>query len=189
MSTTVATSVTKVRIRPATPFDSDAVFSLVEQLADSYDVDREAFDEAFRNAVGQGDDHLLLVAEGPAVNDLAGIDAAGIDAAADGAADGAATALASTTGTGGPLFGYVLMTIARLMYTRGDTAQIQELIVDSGARNDGIGSRLVYAVEDICRERGISQLTVASSRAAAFYDRLDYRSTADFLKKKFAIED
>lgn len=184
MSTTVATSVTKVRIRPATPFDSDAVFSLVEQLADSYDVDREAFDEAFRNAVGQGDDHLLLVAEGPAVND-----AAGIDAAADGAADGAATALASTTGTGAPLFGYVLMTIARLMYTRGDTAQIQELIVDSGARNDGIGSRLVYAVEDICRERGISQLTVASSRAAAFYDRLDYRSTADFLKKKFAIED
>ena len=180
MSTTVATSVTKVRIRPATPFDSDAVFSLVEQLADSYDVDREAFDEAFRNAVGQGDDHLLLVAEGPAVNDAAGIDAA---------ADGAATALASTTGTGAPLFGYVLMTIARLMYTRGDTAQIQELIVDSGARNDGIGSRLVYAVEDICRERGISQLTVASSRAAAFYDRLDYRSTADFLKKKFAIED
>jgi len=80
---------------------------------------------------------------------------------------------------------YAMMTVARLMYTRDDAAQIQELIVDESERGSGIGSRLVYAVENICRDRGISQLTVAASRAPAFYDRLDYRSTADFLKKVF----
>lgn len=81
--------------------------------------------------------------------------------------------------------GYVLMTIARLMYTRDDAAQIQELIVDAGSRASGVGSALVHAVEDLCRARALTQLSVASSRGAAFYDRLDYRSTADFLKKSF----
>lgn len=60
--------------------------------------------------------------------------------------------------------------------------------MDSAARGSGVGSRLVYAVEDICRARGLSQLSVASSRAPGFYDRLDYRSTADFLKKVFDSE-
>lgn len=155
MSTTAATSATSVRIRPATLADSGAVFALVEQLADRYDVDRAAFDDAFQHAVEKAEDHFLMVAENGE----------------------------------GKVVGYALMTIARLMYTRDDTAQIQELIVDDAARSGGIGSRLVYAMEDICRERNISQLTVASSRAPAFYDRLDYRSTADFLKKKFTSED
>ncbi|HEU4808097.1 MAG TPA: GNAT family N-acetyltransferase, partial [Homoserinimonas sp.] len=120
-----------------------------------YDVDRAAFDDAFRNAVEQADDHILQVA-------VAG---------------------------DGKVVGYALMTIARLMYTRDDIAQIQELIVDEGARNLGVGSSLVYAMEDICRARNLSQLTVASNRAPAFYDRLDYRSTADFLKKSFVFDD
>jgi ribosomal protein S18 acetylase RimI-like enzyme len=142
-------------IRPATLDDADAVFALVDQLADRYDVDRAAFDEAFRNATTQAEDHILQVA---------------VDA-------------------DGKVVGYALMTIARLMYTRDDIAQIQELIVDSSVRGSGVGSRLVYAMEDICRARNLSQLTVASSRAPAFYDRLDYRSTADFLKKSFVFDD
>ena len=144
-----------VRIRPATLGDADAVFALVDQLADRYDVDRAAFDQAFGNAVQHADDHILQVA---------------VD-------------------ENGKVLGYALMTIARLMYTRDDIAQIQELIVDRSARNAGVGSRLVYAMEDICRQQNLSQLTVASSRAPAFYDRLDYRSTADFLKKSFVFDD
>ncbi|MCW4384299.1 GNAT family N-acetyltransferase [Salinibacterium sp. SYSU T00001] len=89
---------------------------------------------------------------------------------------------------GDRILGYALMTVARLMYTRADAAQIQELIVDEGHRGLGIGSRLVWAVEDICLELGLQQLTVASSRAPAFYDRLDFRSTADYLKKVFRSE-
>lgn len=87
------------------------------------------------------------------------------------------------------VLGYALMTVARLMYTRDDIAQIQELIVDTSARSTGVGSRLVYAMEDICRARNLSQLTVASSWTPAFYDGLDYRSTADFLKKSFIFDE
>ena len=45
--------------------------------------------------------------------------------------------------------------------------------------------QLVSAIEEECRSRGVRQLTVASSHAARFYERLDYRSTSDFLKKSF----
>lgn len=83
------------------------------------------------------------------------------------------------------LVGYALTTVARLLYTNGESAQLQELVVDERARNRGIGSQLVSAVEDACRRRGVRQLTVASSRGASFYERLDYRSTADFIKKSF----
>ena len=155
MSITAETSPTELSIRHATLDDADAVFALVNQLADRYDVDRAAFDDAFHHAVERAEDHLLQVA-----------------VSAD-----------------QRVVGYVLMTIARLMYTRDDIAQIQDLIVDESVRNHGVGSRLVYAMEDICRARNLSQLTVASNRAPAFYDRLDYRSTADFLKKSFVFED
>ena|SRR5690554_3520598 len=155
MSITAETSVTDIRIRPATLDDADGVFALVEQVGDRYDVDRTAFDDAFSHAVERAEDHILQVA---------------VD-------------------QDDRVLGYALMTIARLMYTRDDIAQIQELIVDKSARSSGVGSKLVYAMEDICRARNLSQLSVAASWTPAFYDRLDYRSTADFLKKSFLDED
>jgi N-acetylglutamate synthase-like GNAT family acetyltransferase len=88
----------------------------------------------------------------------------------------------------GVVVGYALTTIARLLYTNGSSAQLQELVVDVNSRNAGVGSQLVTAVENECRARGVRQLTVASSRGAAFYERLDYRSTADFLKKVLGQE-
>jgi ribosomal protein S18 acetylase RimI-like enzyme len=86
---------------------------------------------------------------------------------------------------GGKVVGYAMVTITRLLYTRGDAAQIQELAVDAGSRGSGVGSQLVAAVEKECRSRGVRELTVASSRGADFYTRLNYRSTADYLKKTF----
>ncbi|WP_168220071.1 MULTISPECIES: GNAT family N-acetyltransferase [unclassified Salinibacterium] len=139
-----------MEIRKASSADVDGVFALIEQLADTYEVDRASFDAAYADALKDPDRSVLLIAE--------------LD---------------------GRVAGYALMIVSRLLYTRVDSAQIQELIVDESLRGRGIGSRLVAAVEDICFQRGLNQLTVASSRTPAFYDRLDYRSTADFLKKVF----
>ena len=85
----------------------------------------------------------------------------------------------------GAVAGYAFATIARLFYTNGDSAQLQELVVNEGARGAGIGSQLVTAIEEQCQARGVRQLTVAVLGGAGIYERLDYRSTADFLKKIF----
>jgi GNAT superfamily N-acetyltransferase len=129
------------------------VFALVEQLGIGEKPNRDSFSEAFADAVEEGRDHILLVAE--------------LD---------------------GVVSGYAFTTIARLLYTNGDSAQLQELAVNTPARDRGLGSRLVSAIEDECRSRGVRQLTVASSHAARFYERLDYRSTSDFLKKSFVAD-
>lgn len=86
---------------------------------------------------------------------------------------------------GDAVVGYALATIARLLYTNGDAAQLQELVVDERSRGRGVGSQLVSSIEAECRSRGVQQLTVATLKSASFYERLDYRSTADFLKKRF----
>lgn len=86
----------------------------------------------------------------------------------------------------GTVVGYALVTIALLLYTTGQTAQLQELVVAADQAGNGYGSQLVAEVERECRLRSVDQLTVASIlRAASFYERLDYRSTADYLKKSF----
>ncbi len=85
----------------------------------------------------------------------------------------------------GLVLGYVLTTVSPLLHTNGRSAQLQELVVDDEHRATGIGTALIEAVERICRERDVKQLTVASRRSADFYERLGYHSTADFLKRTF----
>jgi N-acetylglutamate synthase-like GNAT family acetyltransferase len=86
---------------------------------------------------------------------------------------------------GGAVRGYALATINRLLYTNGRSAQLQELVVDADFRGRGIGTLLIEALETACRDRDVKQLTVPSRRSADFYERLGYRSTADFLKRTF----
>jgi GNAT superfamily N-acetyltransferase len=85
----------------------------------------------------------------------------------------------------GTVRGYALTTINSLLHTNGRSAQLQELVVDEQVKGTGIGTRLIEELERICRDRGVKQLTVPSRRAASFYERLGYQSTADFLKKTF----
>ncbi|QYH37186.1 GNAT family N-acetyltransferase [Salinibacterium sp. M195] len=81
--------------------------------------------------------------------------------------------------------GYAFATIAHLLHTNGCSAQLQELVVDGTVQSSGIGTRLVEAVETVCLERGVRQLTVPSRGSADFFERIGYRSTADFLKRVF----
>jgi len=85
----------------------------------------------------------------------------------------------------GLVLGYALTTVTPLLYTNGRSAQLQELVVDDAHRGTGIGTALIEEIERICRETQVKQLTVASRRSADFYERLGYRSTADFLKRTF----
>ena len=138
-------------IRAARLADADAVFGLLEQLAQSYTPDRAAFDVTFELFVANDSYASLLVAE----------DADGV------------------------VRGYALTTVTRLLYTNGNSAQLQELVVDDSHRSQGVGTAIVEEVERICRERAVRQITVASRRSADFYERIGYRSSADFLKRTF----
>ncbi|MCU1425069.1 MAG: N-acetyltransferase [Microbacteriaceae bacterium] len=103
----------------------------------------------------------------------------------DSFASGDANALLLVAESEGAAIGYALTTMTRLLYTNGTSAHLQELVVDGSHQQRGIGSLLVETIERECRERGVRQLTVASRRAAGFYERLGYLSTADFLKRTF----
>ncbi len=100
-------------------------------------------------------------------------------------ADEATSLLLVAEGTDGLVLGYALTTVTPLLYTNGRSAQLQELVVDDAYRGTGIGTALIEEIERICRETQVKQLTVASRRSADFYERLGYRSTADFLKRTF----
>lgn len=85
----------------------------------------------------------------------------------------------------GLVVGYALTTITPLLHANGSSAHLQELVVDDAHRGEGIGTAIVEEVERLCRERSVRQITVASRRSADFYERIGYRSSADFLKRTF----
>ncbi len=90
--------------------------------------------------------------------------------------------------TAGTVVGYAVAIISHPLYTRGDSAHLQELVVSASASGRGLGSQLVGAIERECRARGVTQLTVSILRGAGFYEGLDYRSTSDYLKKSFIVD-
>lgn len=73
--------------------------------------------------------------------------------------------------------------MSRLLYAGGLSAHLEELVVDAGARSGGTGSALVRAVERLCGDRGVGQITMSTRRAGEFYKRLGYERTAEFYKK------
>ncbi|TPW76365.1 GNAT family N-acetyltransferase [Schumannella soli] len=85
----------------------------------------------------------------------------------------------------GAVRGYALTTIVPLLATNGLSAQLQEIVVDQDARGLDFGTQLVRAVEQVCVERKVHQLTVASRRAGGFYDRLGYQQNAEYMRRIF----
>jgi ribosomal protein S18 acetylase RimI-like enzyme len=147
-----------MKIRPARPEDAEAVFGLLGQLATSFEPDRAAFDRTFADLFQAAGAQTSTTTE---------------------------TMLLVAEDDAGVVRGYALTSIVPLLYTNGPAAQIHELVIDESARGQHLGTELVHAVEQECLSRGVRQLTVASRRAAGFYDRLGYHSTAEFLKRTF----
>jgi GNAT superfamily N-acetyltransferase len=88
----------------------------------------------------------------------------------------------------GRLGGYALTTIVPLLATNGPSAQLQEIVVDEGARGKSYGTLLVHAVEAACEQRGVTQLTVASRRSGGFYDRLGFTDAAEYMRRFFPAD-
>ncbi len=147
-----------MQIRPARLEDADAVFGLLGQLAASFEPDRAAFDRTFADLFQAAGAQTSTTTE---------------------------TLLLVVEDDEGVVRGYALTSIVPLLYTNGPAAQIHELVIDEAARGHDLGSQLVHAIEQECLSRGVRQLTVASRRAAGFYDRLGYHSTAEYLKRTF----
>lgn len=83
----------------------------------------------------------------------------------------------------GVLLGYSLMTVSRLLHAPGLTAHLQEIVVDSEARRDGIGDRLMQANEHYCMGRGVRQLSASTSRIGSFYNHRGFEAMGEHYRK------
>lgn len=143
-------------IREARAGDEEGLYALVSQLGHALPPVRSAFDTTIASYLaGEHPSVFLLVVD------------------------------ESSTSGGGALQGYALTTIVPLLATNGPSAQLQEIVVDSGARGHDYGTKLVRAVEAECERRGVTQLTVASRRAGGFYDRLGFHESAEYMRRFF----
>lgn len=70
-------------------------------------------------------------------------------------------------------------------FARGAHLHVDDLVVSSSARGQGIGKRLIEYAERHARERGMRQVFLDSrSGATGFYERLGYRRHESILMKK-----
>ena len=75
----------------------------------------------------------------------------------------------------GNVDGFIHLRMEPQLHHTGLVAEVMELAVAEGARNHGVGARLLHAAEDVARQRGCLQIEVACNqlrhRAHAFYER------------------
>ena len=62
--------------------------------------------------------------------------------------------------------------------TAGDSGLLRSLVVDPAARNLGLGSLLVAAIEDRARQAGINRLYLLTNTAEGYFPMLGYRPIA-----------
>ena len=56
----------------------------------------------------------------------------------------------------------------------GSIGLLRSLVVDPAFRNEGVGKVLVHAAEALACDAGLSSLTLLTTTAASFFDRLGY---------------
>lgn len=85
---------------------------------------------------------------------------------------------------GGAVIGYALGSIALTLYANGHVLELQELMVASEHRGQGIGRRLVEAALERALAAGCTEATVPTRRARDFYVGLGFEETATYLKRR-----
>jgi ribosomal protein S18 acetylase RimI-like enzyme len=86
----------------------------------------------------------------------------------------------------GQVVGLLTMSQRWTLWHAGPCALIEELVVDEGARRQGIGRALIQAALDWARAQGCSEVELSTEpdnlKAQAFYRRLGFESTALLLE-------
>jgi GNAT superfamily N-acetyltransferase len=84
---------------------------------------------------------------------------------------------------GDTVIGYVLAFSHVTLYANGRVAWVEELMVDAGCRKQGVGRVLIQSAEAWAEERGCRLVALATRRAAAFYEALEYEPSATYYRK------
>ena len=81
------------------------------------------------------------------------------------------------------LLGYLLGFVHPTFYADAPVTWVEEIMVRDRRRRTGAGSALMRAFEVWSREHGAKFVALATRRAAAFYNALDYAESATYFRK------
>jgi GNAT superfamily N-acetyltransferase len=79
--------------------------------------------------------------------------------------------------------GYILALSHHTLYANGRVAWVEELMVDAEHRRHGIGKSLMETAEQWAALQGCKLIALATRRAAAFYEAIDYEASATYYRK------
>ncbi|WP_113699588.1 GNAT family N-acetyltransferase [Nonomuraea lactucae] len=83
----------------------------------------------------------------------------------------------------GRVRGYLLGFTHLTLFANGPVAWVEEAMVQSGSRRQGIGRALLEEFERWARTRGAGYVAMATRRAPEFYHALGYEESATFFRK------
>ncbi|NBE99093.1 GNAT family N-acetyltransferase [Nonomuraea sp. KC401] len=83
----------------------------------------------------------------------------------------------------GRVQGYLLGFVHLTLFANGPVAWVEEAMVGSGARRQGIGRALLEEFERWARSREAGYVAMATRRAPEFYHALGYEASATFFRK------
>ncbi|MFC5829347.1 GNAT family N-acetyltransferase [Nonomuraea insulae] len=84
---------------------------------------------------------------------------------------------------GGRVRGYLLGFVHLTLFANGPVAWVEEAMVQSGARRQGVGRSLLEEFERWARSREAGYVAMATRRAPEFYHALGYEASATFFRK------
>ncbi|MGW4797847.1 GNAT family N-acetyltransferase [Nonomuraea sp. NPDC004297] len=92
-------------------------------------------------------------------------------------------ALLVTAVVGGRVRGYLLGFVHLTLFANGPVAWVEEAMVQSGLRRQGLGRALLEEFERWARTREAGYVAMATRRAPEFYHALGYEASATFFRK------
>jgi GNAT superfamily N-acetyltransferase len=92
-------------------------------------------------------------------------------------------ALLLTAVVGGRVDGYLLGFVHLTLFANGPVAWVEEAMVGSGSRRQGIGRALLEEFERWARSHEAGYVAMATRRAPEFYHALGYEASATFFRK------